>query len=180
MTADASAKGTEADQEMEAKPVEVDRSSEWGDSEPRLVAFCCQFCAYAAADLAGVSRLQYPTNIRIIRLLCTGKIDELYVLRAFEQGADGVLIAGCLEGNCHFIDGNIRARKRIDHVKKLLEEIGLEPERLEMFNMSAAMSQKFADTAKDMIERIRKLGPSPLRKRTSGKTDETVNKGADK
>jgi coenzyme F420-reducing hydrogenase delta subunit len=134
------------------------------DYEPKLVAFCCQFCAYAAADLAGVSRLQYPTNVRIIRILCTGKIDSLYILRAFEDGADGVIIAGCLEGNCHFIDGNIRARKRVDYTKHLLEEIGLEPERLEMFNMSAAMSQTFADTIKDMTARLRKMGPNPLRR----------------
>jgi coenzyme F420-reducing hydrogenase delta subunit len=142
------------------------------DFEPTLVAFCCQFCAYAAADLAGVSRLQYPTNVRIIRLLCTGKTDALFLLRAFEDGADGVMIAGCLPGNCHFIEGNTRAKKRVTHVKELLDEIGIEPERLEMFNMSAAMSQKFADTIKEMIERLRKLGPSPLNK-TKGQQGDT-------
>lgn len=141
------------------------------DYEPTLVAYACQFCAYAAADLAGVSRLQYPTNVKIIRLLCTGKIDALYILRAFEDGADGVLVAGCLIGNCHFVNGNIRARKRVDHIKTLLEEVGLEPERLEMHYMSAAMGQKFADTIKEMTERLRKLGPNPLSGRRSNKED---------
>jgi len=162
MTAETAA-GTKGTEEAKAEPKTVADP----DFEPELVAFCCQFCAYAAADLAGVSRLQYPTNVKILRLMCTGKIDLLYLLRAFEDGADGVMVAGCLPGNCHFLQGNTRAKKRVVYAKKLLEEIGLEPERLEMFNMSAAMSVKFAETIIEMTDRIRKLGPSPLKGKKS-------------
>lgn len=133
------------------------------DFEPKIVAFCCQYCAYSAADLAGSMRLQYSPNVRIVRLLCTGKVDVIFLLRAFEEGADGVFVAGCLEGNCHFLEGNIRAKKRVQYVKKLLDEIGIGGDRLEMFNMSAGEGPKFAEAANTMTERIRKLGPSPVR-----------------
>jgi coenzyme F420-reducing hydrogenase delta subunit len=131
--------------------------------EPKITAFCCQYCAYAAADLAGSMRLQYSPNVRIVRLLCTGKADPIFFLKAFEGGADGVFVAGCLEGNCHFLEGNLRAKKRVTYAKKLLDEIGLGGDRLEMFNMSAGEGAKFAAAADEMTERIRKLGPSPLR-----------------
>jgi len=133
------------------------------DFEPIIVAFACHYCAYAAADLAGAMRLQYPHNIRIVKLPCTGKVDVRHLLLAFEKGADGVMVAGCREGDCHFVDGNIKARKRVNYVKKLLEEIGLEGERLEMFNMSSAEGPRFAEAVREMTERIRQLGPSPLR-----------------
>lgn len=132
------------------------------DFEPKIVAFCCHYCAYGAADLAGSMRLQYPPNIRVVRLPCTGKVDVLYLLRAFEEGADGVYVAGCLEGNCHFLNGNIRAKKRVAYAKKLLDQIGLGGDRLEMYNMSASMGTKFAEVATEMAERIKELGPSPL------------------
>lgn len=132
--------------------------------EPIIVAFCCHYCAYGAADLAGSMRLEYPTNIRIIRLPCTGKVTPILLLRAFEKGADGVYVAGCLEGDCHFIHGNLVAKPRVNYTKKLIEEAGLEPERLEMFNMSAAMGPRFAEVAREFTERIKALGPSPLRK----------------
>ncbi len=132
--------------------------------EPKIVAFCCHYCAYTAADLAGSMRLQYPPNIRIIRLPCTGKVDVLHLLRAFEDGADGVYVAGCMEGDCHFINGNFRAKKRVHYAKKLLDEIGFGGDRLEMFNMSAAMGPRFAEVAREMVERIKKLGPSPIKK----------------
>jgi coenzyme F420-reducing hydrogenase delta subunit len=131
--------------------------------EPVIVAFCCHYCAYAAADLAGVSRMQYPPNVKIVQLLCTGKVDVLYLLKAFEYGADGVYVAGCEEGTCHFLTGNIRARKRVEYAKKLLDEIGIGGQRLEMYNMSAAMGQKFADVAREMTERIKSLGPNPIK-----------------
>ena len=134
------------------------------DYEPKVVAFCCHYCSYAAADLAGTMRLQYSPNIRVIKIPCTGKIDAIHILRAFEDGADAVYVAGCLEGNCHFIEGNYRAKKRVYYIKKLLDEIGLGSERLEMFNMSAAMAQNFAEAANEMTERARKLGPNPLKK----------------
>ncbi len=131
--------------------------------EPRILAYCCRYCAYAAADLAGSMRLAYPPNVRIVQVPCTGRIDALFLLRAIEAGADGVYVAGCLEGECHFLEGNLRARKRVDFVKGVLGEIGLEPERVEMFNLSSAMGPRFAEIARDMTERIRRLGPSPLR-----------------
>jgi coenzyme F420-reducing hydrogenase delta subunit len=136
--------------------------------EPTIVAFCCHFCAYTAADLAGTMRLQYPPNVRIIRLPCTGKVDVRFLLEAFEKGADGVYVAGCLEGDCHFLTGNFRAKKRVAYAKRLLDEIGFGGERLEMYNMSAAMGPRFAEVAREMTEKIRKLGPSPIKKSAKG------------
>ncbi len=127
--------------------------------EPKIIAFCCHYCAFAAADLAGTMRLQYPPNIHIIRLPCTGKVDALYLLKAFEEGADGVMVAGCEEGSCHFTNGNLRAKKRVHHVRDQLEQTGIEGERLEMFNLSSAMGSRFAEIAHLMTDRIRKLGP---------------------
>jgi coenzyme F420-reducing hydrogenase delta subunit len=133
------------------------------ESEPLILAFCCHYCAYAAADLAGSMRLQYPSNVRVLRLPCTGKLEVNYLLTAFENGIDGVLVAGCLEGGCHFLEGNLRARKRVERAKKFLAEIGLEPERLEMFNLSSAEGPRFAEIVGIMSQRLAKLGPSPLR-----------------
>ena len=135
------------------------------DFEPQIVALCCYYCAYAAADLAGSSRIQYPTNIKVVLFPCTGKVDELYILRTFEAGADGVYVAGCLEGNCHFLTGNIRAKKRVQYAKNLLDEVGIGGERLEMYNLSSAEGQRFAEIAKEMTEKIKTLGPSPLNKK---------------
>jgi F420-non-reducing hydrogenase iron-sulfur subunit len=133
------------------------------DEQPVLLAFCCHYCAYAAADLAGSMRLQYPTDVRVLRLPCTGKIEVNYILAAFEQGVDGVMVAGCLEGGCHFIEGNLRARKRVERAKELLIEIGLEPERVEMYNLSSAEGARFAEIVTEMSDKLSKLGPSPLR-----------------
>ena len=135
------------------------------DFEPKIVAFCCNFCAFAAADLAGAMRLQYPPNVRIIRLPCTGKVDALHLLKAFEGGADGVFVAGCLEGECHYLEGNLRARKRVAYVKRLLAEVGIEAERIEMFNLSSAMGGRFAEIAEEMTARVKQLGPSVLGRR---------------
>jgi F420-non-reducing hydrogenase iron-sulfur subunit len=132
--------------------------------QPQIVAFCCRYCAYSAADLAGGLRVQYPPSIKIIELPCTGKVDVLHLLRAFEDGADGVMVAGCLEGDCHFMTGNLQAKRRVDYVSQLLEQIGLEPERVRMFNMSAAMGNRFAEATAEMHEQIVALGPSPLRR----------------
>ncbi|HPD45497.1 MAG TPA: hydrogenase iron-sulfur subunit [Anaerohalosphaeraceae bacterium] len=137
--------------------------------EPKIVAFCCNYCAFAAADLAGAMRLQYPPNVRIIRLPCTGKVDPLHLLKAFEDGADGVFVAGCLEGECHYLQGNLRAKKRVAYVKRLLAEVGIEPQRLEMFNLSSAMGGRFAQIAEEMTSRIRELGPNVLRQGGCGK-----------
>ena len=132
--------------------------------EPKILALCCHYCAYAAADLAGSMRVQYPPNVRVLRLPCTGKVDTAYILRAFEAGVDGVIIAGCLEGGCHFQEGNLRAKKRVGLVRELMSESGLEPERLEMFNLSSAQGQTFADIVEVMTKRLKELGPSPLGK----------------
>jgi coenzyme F420-reducing hydrogenase delta subunit len=126
--------------------------------EPKIVAYCCDFCAFAAADLAGAMRLQYSPNVRIIRLPCTGKVDAIVLMKAFEEGADGVFVAGCLEGQCHYLEGNLRAKKRVAYVKKLLGETGIEPQRVEMYNLSSAMGARFAEIVEEMTERIKKLG----------------------
>jgi coenzyme F420-reducing hydrogenase delta subunit len=131
--------------------------------KPDIIAFCCHYCAYSSADLAGSMRLQYPPNIRIIRTPCTGRLEVGYFMKAFENGADGVLVAGCLEGGCHFIDGNLFARKRVEATRDLLTESGLEKERLRMVNISAAMAKSFVDTVHDMIHTIKELGPNPLK-----------------
>lgn len=132
--------------------------------EPKIIAYCCKYCSYSAADLAGSMRLSYPPNITIVQVPCTGKNDVLYLLKAFQKGADGVYVAGCLEGNCHFLTGNLRARKRVVYTKQLLDEIGIGGDRLEMYNMSASMGITFVEVAHKMTERIRQLGPNPIRR----------------
>ena len=128
--------------------------------EPKIVAYCCNFCAFAAADLAGAMRLQYPPGVRIIRLPCTGKVDAIHLMKAFEEGADGVFVAGCLEGQCHYLEGNLRAKKRVAYVKRLLAEVEIEPERIDMFNLSSAMGGRFAEIVEEMTQRIKELGPA--------------------
>lgn len=140
--------------------------------EPLIVAFFCHYCAYASADLAGSMRLQYPPNIRIIRTPCTGRLEVEYYLRAFENGADGVLVAGCLEGGCHFIEGNLLAKRRVNHTRDLLAEIGFEKERLRMVNVSAAMGRPLADIVTDMVKTVRELGPNPLKSASRNKKEQ--------
>ncbi len=108
-------------------------------------------------------RLSYPSNVKIIQLPCSGRVDILHLLKAIEDGADGVYVAGCLEGECHFLTGNLKAKKKVQYVKKILEEIGLEPERVEMFNLSSGQGPRFAEIATEMVERIKELGPSPVK-----------------
>ena len=115
-------------------------------------------------------RLQYPTNIRIIRTPCTGKLEVEYFIRAFEKGADGVLVAGCEEGSCHFIEGNFMAKRRVNYTRKILSETGFEPDRLRMVNIGAADARRFVDIVKDMIETVRSLGPNPMAKSTDNKS----------
>jgi len=133
------------------------------DFEPKIIAFCCHYCAYAAADLAGTFRAQYPTNVRIVRVPCSGKVDPLHIMQALESGADGVLVAGCLEGGCHFQEGNLRARRRVERVAKILDEVGIEPQRLKMVNLSSAMGLAFANTITEFTEQVRRMGPSPVK-----------------
>ena len=127
--------------------------------EPKIVALCCHYCAYAAADLAGSLRLEYPPNIRIIRLPCTGRVEIREILEAFLQGADGVLVVGCLEGNCHYLEGNLKAKRRVERARKLLEEAKIQPDRLEFHNRSASMGPQLAQLFTEFTDRIRKLGP---------------------
>jgi F420-non-reducing hydrogenase iron-sulfur subunit len=132
--------------------------------QPKIVAFCCHYCAYASADLAGSMRLQYPSGVRIIRTPCTGRLEVEYFMRALENGADGVLVAGCLEGGCHFIEGNLYAKKRVQAARILIEECGIEKERLRMVNVSAAGAVNLVEIIHNMVNEIKKLGPSPVRK----------------
>jgi coenzyme F420-reducing hydrogenase delta subunit len=130
--------------------------------EPVIVAFCCHYCAYTAADMAGSQRLSYPPNVKIIRVPCSGKVDAIHIMKALQKGADGVFVAGCLDGDCHFKNGNVRATRRVQYVKKLLDEIGIGGERVEMYSMSAGMGERFAQTASEFTEKIRGLGPNPV------------------
>lgn len=131
--------------------------------ECEIIAFCCNFCAYAAADLAGVRRMQYPPNVRIVHVPCTGTVEMEHLLAAFEKGVDGVLVAGCLEGGCHFVEGNLRARRRIEMVQELLAEVGLGRERLRMVNLSASEAPTFVARVEEIVAAVNLLGPSPLR-----------------
>ena len=136
-----------------------------GKWHSEIIVFCCNFCAYAAADLAGARRMQYPANVRVVHVPCTGKIALEHILAAFEKGIDGVLVAGCLEGGCHFIEGNLRAKRRTEHLRDMLDEIGVGRERLRMVNLSAAMAPTFVERVTDMVRTIEGLGPNPLRTR---------------
>lgn len=127
--------------------------------EPRILAICCQWCSYAAADLAGAMRLQYPSAVRILRVPCTGRVDVLHMLKPFEEGADGVFLSGCLLDDCHYRTGNYKATKRVAYAKGILRQLGIEPERLEMFYNSSAMGPQFAQTCRDFTARIQELGP---------------------
>lgn len=131
--------------------------------EPQITAFYCIYCGYMAADTAGILNIQYPANVKFLRMPCTGKVDTRYILEAFEQGADGVYIVGCPIGNCHHVRGNERAQARIIKAKIILDDIGLNGERLEMFFMTGSQGKTFANAAKIMTERVRELGPNPLR-----------------
>ncbi len=138
------------------------------DFEPRIVGFLCNWCSYAGADLAGVSRFQYPPNLRVIRVMCSGRVHPAHVLEAFRDGADGVLVAGCHPPNdCHYISGNLKAQRRVALLKKLMAQLGLEPERLRLEWISAAEGDKFARVIREMVSDLRKLGPSPLGKTTA-------------
>jgi F420-non-reducing hydrogenase iron-sulfur subunit len=128
-----------------------------------IVVYSCHYCAYAAADLAGVLRMRYPADLKIVEIPCTGRFDVLEALHAFEHGADGVLVAGCLEGDCHFQAGNLNAKRRVEHARRLIARVGLEPARLAMVNMSSAMGARFAEAASDFSRQIHDLGASPLR-----------------
>jgi F420-non-reducing hydrogenase iron-sulfur subunit len=133
--------------------------------EPKIVAFFCNWCSYAAADLAGTSRMQYPPNVRTIRVMCSGRVSDFLILKAFAMGADGVLVGGCHPGDCHYIKGNLSARRRVAGLKPFLKAIGISSDRLRLQWIGASEGKKMADTMSNFTETIRKLGPSPLKRR---------------
>ncbi|MCK4366342.1 MAG: hydrogenase iron-sulfur subunit [Thermoplasmata archaeon] len=136
--------------------------------QPSILAFCCNWCSYAGADLAGVSRLQYPVNVKVLRVMCSGRVDPYFVMRALELGADGVLITGCEIGDCHYISGNVKAKERFERLSKLLDQIGIGSERIRLEWISASDGIKFAELMEEFTEHITNLGPSPLKGSATG------------
>jgi F420-non-reducing hydrogenase iron-sulfur subunit len=132
------------------------------DFEPKIVAFLCNWCTYTGADLAGTSRLQYPSNLRIIRLMCSGAVDPVYVLKPLLEGVDGVLIGGCHPGDCHYQTGNYKARRRFVALKSILKTTGLDDQRIWLRWISASEGQRFAETVTKMVAELKNLGPSPM------------------
>ncbi len=134
------------------------------DFDPLIIAFTCNWCTYAGADLAGTSKIQYPPNIRIIRVMCTGRIEPEFILEAFHKGADGVLIGGCHLGDCHYVDGNFKTQSRVKLLKRILEGYGINSQRLKLEWISASEGEKFANTVESFVDKIRELGPNPINK----------------
>ena len=134
-----------------------------GEFEPKIVAFLCNWCAYTGADLAGTSRIQYPPNVRIIRMMCSGAVDPVYILKALLDGADGVLIGGCHPGDCHYQEGNYKARRRVAIFKNILSQMGFDEERVWLRWISASEGKVFADTVTDMVKALKEKGPNPLK-----------------
>ena len=133
------------------------------DFEPRIIGFFCNWCTYAGADLAGTSRIQYPPNVRVIRLMCSGALDPVYVIKALLEGADGVLIGGCHPGDCHYQSGNYKARRRVAILQSILKQMGFEPERVWLRWISASEGRYFADVVTEMVAKLKELGPNPLK-----------------
>jgi F420-non-reducing hydrogenase iron-sulfur subunit len=130
--------------------------------EPKIIGFLCNWCSYAAADLAGTSRIQYPSNMKAIRVMCSSRVDPALVLRALTNGVDGILIAGCHPGDCHYQTGNLYTRRRVMMLKKLLETIGIAPERLRLEWVSASEGNKFAEVVDDFVKELKEIGPNPM------------------
>ncbi|NYT05873.1 MAG: hydrogenase iron-sulfur subunit [Methanomicrobiales archaeon] len=135
-------------------------AEEW---QPKILAIICNWCSYAGADLAGGARIQYPPDIRAIRVMCTGRVDPLFIMKAFQDGADGVLVSGCHFGDCHYLEGNFKAAKRMFLIKSVLKNIGLNDKRLRMTFVSASEGAKWAGVVTDVIKTVKELGPSPLK-----------------
>jgi F420-non-reducing hydrogenase iron-sulfur subunit len=133
------------------------------DFEPRIIAFLCNWCSYTGADLAGTSRMQYPPNVRIIRLMCSGAVDPVYILKPILEGADGVLIGGCHPGDCHYQSGNYKARRRVAIAKNILSQLGFDEERIWLRWISASEGRLFADTITEMVAKLKEKGPNPLK-----------------
>ena len=131
--------------------------------EPRIIAFLCNWCSYTGADLAGTSRMQYPPNVRIIRLMCSGAVDPVYILKPILEGAYGVLIGGCHPGDCHYQSGNYKARRRVAIAKNILSQLGFDEERIWLRWISASEGRLFADTITEMVAKMKEKGPNPLK-----------------
>ncbi|HAG10331.1 MAG TPA: hydrogenase iron-sulfur subunit [Desulfotomaculum sp.] len=144
--------------------IENESQENW---QPKIVGICCRWCTYAGADLAGISRMNYPTTVRVIRVPCSGRVNPQFIIRALQQGADGVFVSGCHPGDCHYSSGNYHARRRLQVLKKLLEFVGLEPERFQFYWISGSEGAKFAETMKKIDEQIKKLGPNKKLKRSN-------------
>lgn len=134
-----------------------------GEFKPKIQAIICNWCSYAGADLAGGGRIQYPPDVRAVRVMCTGRVDPLFIMKSFQDGADGVLISGCHFGDCHYLEGNFKCAKRMFLVKNLMKNIGLDDRRLRMTFVSASEGAKWAGVMKDVVDTITELGPSPLK-----------------
>ena len=134
--------------------------------EPQIIAFCCNWCTYAAADLAGTSRVHYPPNVRIVRVMCSGMVNPIYILKAFEGGADGVLVAGCHLADCHYLDGPTKCDTMVDKLRPVLHVLGLEDARFRREMVSASEGVIFARIIREMVEQIKKVGPSPFKVKT--------------
>jgi F420-non-reducing hydrogenase iron-sulfur subunit len=131
--------------------------------EPKIIAFCCNWCSYTGADLAGTSRLQYAPNVRIIRVMCSGMVHPNLVMDALTKGADGVLMCGCHIGDCHYLEGNVRAKSRAEAIELMLQDFGLEPERFRLEWVSASEGPRFQQVMNEMVEQVKRVGPSPYR-----------------
>ncbi len=136
-----------------------DNKKDWN---PKIIAFLCNWCSYAGADLAGVSRMQYPPNVRIIRVPCSGRISPLHILAALRSGADGVLVSGCHPGDCHYISGNLVARRKFSMLKEFLEHVGIAPERVQFSWVSAAEGARFAGLIQKVVEDVKRIGPTQI------------------
>jgi F420-non-reducing hydrogenase iron-sulfur subunit len=134
---------------------EVNKEDNW---EPKIIAFLCNWCSYAGADLAGVSRIQYPPNVRIVRVPCSGRINPMFIVKCLERGVDGVLVSGCHPGECHYISGNLFARRKFTILKEILEFVGIEPGRVQFSWVSASEGEKFARVVRDVVEEVKALG----------------------
>jgi coenzyme F420-reducing hydrogenase delta subunit len=154
---------TEDEQNIEEAAVTLEDQPAENSTGANIIAFCCNWCSYAGADLAGVSRLQYPPNVKIIRVMCTGRIDPQHILRGFELGIDGIIVCGCHIGDCHYISGNKKAEERIAMLRNLIDMIGINKNRLRLEWISASEGTRFAETVKEFKEQIEELGKNKIR-----------------
>lgn len=150
-----------------------------GDFEPVIVGFCCNWCSYAGADLAGISRIQYPPNLRMIRIMCSGAVDPALIMEALRRGADGVFIGGCHPGDCHYMAGNYKTLRKITLLKSLLSQLGIESQRVRLEWVSAAEGQRFAQVVTDFIGEVKKLGPNPWKGKSNEQTEGGHRSGID-